>query len=232
MRSATDAVWAREYRWMVRKLVLVEGVPGSGKTTTSWTLAESYRNAGHEVGWALEEDRQHPFFDQQFRRSHRSDDFPERCLHAWRSVVDASLVHPWVLEGVAFQSTVRFMFEQDLPERTIEAYWDDFVATVRPVAPLFVHLLPRDVESFIRGHTMNARSDVWGKISAHVLSTPVGRRLDGDGRDVAVDFWILYSELCVRLARRSEVAALEFDVGRGWAGIDEAVAEHAGLTPS
>ncbi len=213
---------------MLRPLVLFEGVPGSGKTTTSRALAERYREEGREVGWALEEDREHPFFGQEFRRSHRSHGFPRRCLDAWEQVASACAEHPWVLEGVACQSTVRFMFEQELPEWEIDAYWDDFVAIVRPADPLLVHLLPGDVKSFICGHTKTVRSDVWDKISTHVLSTPVGRRLDAGGSDTPVDFWVRYSELCERLIDRSDLPTLVVDVGAGWAGIDESVAAHAG----
>jgi len=143
--------------------------------------------------------------------------------------VSASARHPWVLDGVAFQSTVRFMFEQEMPEREIDAYWDDFVTTVRPAGPLLVHLLPGDVKVFIREHTQAVRSDVWDKITTHVLSTPVGRRLSASGSDAPVDFWVQYSELCERLLDRSDLPKLELDVASGWGGVDESVAVHAGL---
>lgn len=222
----------REPRWVLRTLVLFEGVPGSGKTTASEALAERYRDAGLEVGWALEEDREHPFFGPQFWRSHRSPGFPDRCLEAWRRAVSACEKHPWVLEGVAFQSTVRFMYEQEAPEREIAQYWDDFVATIRPVDPLLVHLLPSDVESFVQGHTKAVRIDVWDKISAHVLQTPVGRRLDASGLDAPVAFWGHYSELCERLISGSDLPLLVLNVESGWAGIDESVATHAGFSLS
>ena len=202
-------------------------MPGSGKTTSSRALAERYRDAGSEVGWALEEDREHPFFGQEFRRSHRSPGFPDRCLDAWRQVTSACAEHPWVLEGVTFQSTVRFMFEQDVPEREIDAYWDDFLTIVRAVDPLLVYLRPGDLRSFISEHTTTVRSDVWDKISKHVMSTPAGRRLNARGIDAPVEFWVRYSERCEQLIDRCDLAKLVLDVGPGWAGVDESIALRA-----
>ena len=214
---------------MLRALVLFEGVPGSGKTASSQALAERYRGAGGEVGWALEEDREHPFFDQELRRSHRSPGFPDRCLDAWQHVVAASAEHPWVLDGVAFQSTVRFMFEQEVPEREIHAYWGSFVGIVAAADPLLVHLRPGDVRSFVREHTTSVRSGVWHKISTHVRGTPAGRRLAAAGIEAPVEFWVLYSELCERLIDGCDLSTIVVDVASGWSGIDEAIASHAGF---
>ena len=73
--------------------------------------------------------------------------FAPRCLDAWGRVVAACGRRPWVLEGVALQSTVRFMFEHDVPEPDIVTYWDEFTALVRPVDPLIVHLEARERRS-------------------------------------------------------------------------------------
>gem|GEM_PF-6669220 len=80
------------------------------------------------------------------RDSHRSPDFAQTCLEAWREVIAACAENPWILEGVAFQSTVRFMFEQNWPESEIAAYWEQFTRIVASVDTLLVHLHPQDVE--------------------------------------------------------------------------------------
>jgi hypothetical protein len=140
--------------------------------------------------------------------------FADRCLDAWKQVVAACAVRPWVLEGVAFQNTVRFMFEQELPDQEICAYWERFVAIVRDVDPLLVHLRPGDVRGFIREHTTTVRSHVWDKISAHVLRTPAGRRLDAEGAEAPVEFWVQYNDLCERLFDGCDLSKVVFDVAR------------------
>jgi hypothetical protein len=122
------------------------------------------------------------------------------------------------------------MFEQEVAEREIHAYWDTFVAIVRPVDPLLVHLRPGDVRSFIREHTTTVRSDVWDKVSTHVLGTLAGRRLTATGIDAPVEFWVRYNELCERLIDSCDLPKVELDVGSGWSGIDESIASHAGFT--
>jgi hypothetical protein len=74
------------------------------------------------------------------------------------------------------------------------------------------------------------RSDVWDKISAHVLRTPAGRRIDAERMDGSVEFWVRYSDLCERLFDTCDLSKVVVDVTSGWAGINESVATHAGFS--
>ena len=60
----------------------------------------------------------------------------------------------------------------------------------------------------------------------------IGERLYASRSDGPVRFWLDYGELCPRLLGRSDLDVLRFDVGEGWAGIEEVVTERAGLPPA
>ena len=205
------------------RLVLVEGIPGSGKTTTSEALADAYEARGLDCGWAVEESADHPFFGREVRRRHREDDYDDLCIDRWRAVVDASRSRTWILDGCALQNTVRFMFEQCWDHARILDYWQRFEEVVEPTGVRIVHLRQDRPEAFVRDHTMVVREAVWAKIERHVRSTPVGQEIAREHDDVHVEFWVRYARLSRDLVDRSSLPVLVLDVGDGWsATVDDA----------
>lgn len=198
-------------------LLLFDGVPGSGKTTTSRQVSETIKASAGRCGWALEEGKDHPFFGPGVRRRHREDDYDDRCLERWRLAVEQAAGQVWVLEGCALQSTVRYMFEQDWERERIDRYWERCIEVLAAVPVRLVYFRHRDVETFIRSHTLKVRADVWEKISTHVVGTRVGARLiEQSVEDVPVDFWVRYSHLCDDLVDRFSHPVLNLDVADGW----------------
>lgn len=198
-------------------LVLFDGVPGSGKTTTSRQVSEAIAASGVECSWALEESGDHPFFGPAVRSRHREPDYGDQCIKQWRRAVEQTEGKVWVLEACALQSTVRFMFEEDWDRSSIEKYWAQFVEVVTAVPVRFVYFRHRDVERFIRSHTVSVRADVWEKISGHVVGTKMGSRLTDEGvNEVPIEFWVRYGHLCDDLVDRFDLPVLNVDVGAGW----------------
>ncbi len=198
-------------------LVLFEGLPGSGKTTTSHEVVTLYAARGVAYEWTSEEDKDHPFFGPEVWRLHRRSDYDEICLARWQHVVDSCEGRGWVLDACAMQSTVRFMFEQCWSFERIAGYWRRFEDVVAPIGAVHVSIAPGDPEAFVRLHTMNVRAGVWPKIARHVETTPAGQRLAAAGCDaVAVEFWVRSSELCNELHDRSRLPVFVLDPGDGW----------------
>jgi hypothetical protein len=201
---------------MWARLVLVEGLPGSGKTTTAQQLVGEYRRRGMPCVWEREEARDHPYFGVDVRRRHRRPDYDEICLAQWAQLIESPELSHWVLEGCAMQSTVRFMFEQNWSPDRVESYWRRFERTIAPAGVALIYLTHPRPDTFIREHTMQVRGDDWHKIAAHVDQTPAGQRLAAAGLDAPVDFWVQYRELCNSLLARTELPLLRIDIGTGW----------------
>ena len=157
-------------------LWFVEGLPGTGKTTMAQKLCAQARKSGRSAAWYLEEAADHPVHDRELKEGRKNRDiFVKSCLDAWRRFAENSTktngIH--ILEGGAFQSTVRFMMEEQISG--IEDYYSLFEEIVSPFAAHVIYLKPKDAteHSLL---TSLSRGDVWtGKVSSYLEKTPYSK---------------------------------------------------------
>jgi len=93
------------------KLLLIEGMPGSGKSTTAERLCDTLIESGIHSKWYREEEKAHPVHPRIMRNYRNDKKYPVLCLKSWKKFVedqkDHNVLH--IMEGSAFQSTVRYM---------------------------------------------------------------------------------------------------------------------------
>jgi thymidylate kinase len=111
---------------------LIEGLPGAGKTTMAEHLCLLARNSKWDAKWYLEESDDHPVHSNLIKAKRRESQFIEECLRAWSRFAERHQGNDavQVLEGSAFQSTVRFMMEERLTG--IKDYYLRFEELNRP----------------------------------------------------------------------------------------------------
>lgn len=190
--SATDLAW-------IVRLLLLEGLPGSGKTTTAEIVCRRLRSVGIASQWYLEETADHPVHPRSVTSARRGPEFSAICLKHWQLFVekrrDDETLH--ILEGSAFQSTVRFMMEED--SGGIDEYFSRFQALVEPLAPAFVYFRPDDAVTNSR-YISRTRGEVWTEtVTSGETRTPYSVRHDLSGVEGMHVFWARYAELCEAL---------------------------------
>jgi hypothetical protein len=94
-------------------LIFIERVPDSGKSTLAKKICVAAVRVGYDAKWYLEESKNHPVHPATWRILKSQPNFAEACLRSWSNFVEQyqkrNTLH--ILEGSAFQSTVRFMME-------------------------------------------------------------------------------------------------------------------------
>ena len=93
------------------KIILIEGVPGVGKSTMAEGLCALAKSRGIDAQWYLEEMHDHPAHPISLRRERAHPNFACACLQQWQDFVERVSQNRTLhnLEGSAFQSNVRFI---------------------------------------------------------------------------------------------------------------------------
>ncbi len=180
-----------------------EGIPGAGKSTAAQRLADLLISKGVDAAWWLEEAADHPIMPKQRRALSRNGNFPAICLNAWRSFLNAQPVNVAILEGYAFQNTIRFLFEQQLPRKRINTYFHHW-QLLAPDACITYFSVHDPCEHYATVFT--ERGDYWArKLFAWVERTPIGAQRKLQGQRGFIDFWSIYQDLCLDLLSSATV---------------------------
>lgn len=194
------------------RLLFVDGIPGSGKSTLAEKLSSLILETGLDVKWYLEELSDHPVHPRMMRKSRHESVFFERCLQSWRRFTDEaqhkSTLH--IMEGSIFQSTVRFMMEDE--HWGISKYFKQFEEIVSPLSPALIYLRPRCAITHSR-FTAQSRGDTWtDKVAGYLENTSYCRRSQLHGTEGMHSFWKTYAELCDSLVTTIGMPAKTIDV--------------------
>ncbi|MEH6652230.1 MAG: hypothetical protein V7707_19580 [Motiliproteus sp.] len=197
-------------------LILIEGLPGSGKSTMAEMLCDAALDDGIASSWYLEQSKDHHVHPIDFKHDKYSKDFPERCLKRWGSFVSANKDndHLFIFEGSLFQSTVRFMLEGNNKEH-ISEYYNECQSILSKLSSKLIYLRPTDVGSHI-DWTMKHRGDEWtGKVTEYLEKTPYCADRQWQGENCMKSYWSDYAQLCDLLVVQTRMPCHRIKAGFG-----------------
>lgn len=221
-----------------RRLVIFEGIMGSGKSTSSRWLAASLAARGFSA--QLQPERQFP---HPLRGTDAAGDWfkpwldmtagaiAARRLALWREFVDKAAAAPavHVVDGQLFHGDLTNMLLMKMPEPEIAANVRELEAIIRPLHPLVVYFHQADVDRAIRrtaaerGEELGVRYQVDWK-----LAYPYAVELGLEGLDGLSALYVRYRALTDRLyaGLRSDKLSIDNtsqDWPRYYAMIEEAL---------
>lgn len=144
-----------------RRLYVVEGLPGTGKSTATKTLAAALMDRHRNVQFFDEGDPQHPADFERY-------DFPdfaterEMILAKWHDFANAPTKHAtYVFNGVVLQNPVtEALMRFDVSEAECRDYVCEIADVIRPGNPLIIYLKTDDVRATL-DHVSAERGDGW-----------------------------------------------------------------------
>jgi hypothetical protein len=125
------------------QLILIEGLGGSGKTTTARYLEEVLRREGPSIAAILEGDMCHPKFEFPKFVAH----YTTRMLEEWSLFLAQRERRREVclMEGHGWQPMAEFMYLAGYPRQTVINFCDDIASIISPLNPVVVYYAHEDI---------------------------------------------------------------------------------------
>jgi hypothetical protein len=201
------------------RLILIEGLPGSGKTSLAEWLCAHVEAQGTSASWIPELLDDHPVADRSLMRTAKANGYADRCVERWaafsREVQALDSPHLFILEGCLFQSTVRFLIEYERSAEEVHRYLPAVEDCLAPLRPHLVYLTQTNATAYLQSEvTRRKGEEIVARIARYSATTPfsVARGLEGSSALVAL--YARYRNTCDQLVRSSRLPVLEVDAVR------------------
>lgn len=210
------------------RIVIVEGIMGSGKSTTVRRIADQLKISNVPVVGITEGVSPHPIrFDWDLPWA----DMPAKQLAksaaaCWYAYANNALMSErgTVVDGQLFHGNLTSLFLLDADMSLICSYIHDVVAAIKPLRPLLIYFHQDDVDRAIR--TIAAeRGDAWVTYQVNwKLTSPYAVRLGLAGLEGLVELYRDYRNLTDRLYTALDIPKISIEnSGREWAKYEETI---------
>jgi len=200
------------------KLIFVEGIMGSGKSTTAKFVAEELERRGTPVRLVGENAKPHPVQMADPEKFASIGAWMTERLGKWQVLVDSILQsgEVFVLDGQLFHESVDSLFYFDVPEGDIVNFMTRTMSALEKVKPALIYFYQHDVRASLR-KTCDERAEWWEnwQIDWKVHNRPYGQKRGLKGFDGYVQLYTDYRGVTDRLFDGLDIAKLGIENGTG-----------------
>lgn len=175
------------------RLILVDGLAGTGKSTTAQRLWLQLKSCGHDAVWFHEHDSRHPIF--HFSSLEELPGLVTASLWNdivanWKALARDSGVGPIrVLEGTLLQTSVGVLLSQNVDADRIMAMVLMIAGLVRDRDAAVVYLRLSDTSAWLSRNMRNRGRDWVDRMAGLLAQTPYGQQGRAQGVQMLLEFY-------------------------------------------
>lgn len=143
---------------LATQLILIEGLPGSGKSTTASYLGQFLQNSSIPCNWYLEDDHPHPIpcLDLEIKG------LSQKMIPLWQEFAQRAAREPGmtVLESRLWQNTALYMLMSEVNLAEIVDFNLQAGVALSPLSPALIYLDQPDVAAALR-RMASTRGKAW-----------------------------------------------------------------------
>lgn len=209
------------------KTILIEGIPGTGKTVLTQAVGEWLDARGERVRYLTEQVQdQELFTDYWDRFDLPANRMAAEFLRRWRKVLKARGrdIPCYVFDNALFNQA-HYLMAIELDDASIDAFYHQACAEFLPYGPVIVSL--EGDASTIAGRIMEERADAWTpRVIELMASTPHQQTRGRQGAEGLIEFMKDSAALRLRLLDLGLLPTVRCDVTAGdWEAHTAAVLE-------
>ena len=143
---------------MSSKLILIEGLPGAGKSSTTMHLGKQLLQQGISCEWFQEQDEENPIDCTEFKLKELS----KKLVPLWQVFLQSTIDNQTVtiIESRLWQNTSLFMYMAEFPIAEIVELQDRVNHALAPASPILIYLYQADVKEALE-RLSELRDDGW-----------------------------------------------------------------------
>lgn len=189
--------------------VLIDGLPGSGKSTSGELLAQQLEAGGlaaqvysetsltHPLHVVPPEEKSAAWADIHLQLT--AQEFAERSLDRWRTFLASRLPGWHILESYPFQSSVRVLVQMDAGDDVVTAYWEAWRRLIEREASALVYFHEPQPLALLR-EAMDKRGPGWTAMMLRAFEQmPYAANRGWSGEQAALGLITAYAQIMERL---------------------------------
>jgi hypothetical protein len=139
------------------KLILVDGITGSGKSTTSHFIARQLEKNGKKTKWFHETDTEHPLCVSLKEKVEGGQDpykfrlfvsYPEKLTEFVSNVINDEYVY--IIEAYLFQDILNQFFKLDTDKHSIRDFYKKLFKIISSLNPVVIYLYKKNVDKAVK----------------------------------------------------------------------------------
>ena len=211
------------------KLIIVEGLTGSGKSIMAHFIARQLQYNGISAGWVHEGEKPHPILRDV---TTSIDSYMAKIRANWITFIDQIKASDEVrvLEASFFNNLFETLLSYNVESLRIIQFSDELQALMEPLNPTLIYLAQDDVEKALE-RNFNRRGDGFKEyVIKFATSTPLAQKKGWEGYDGMVLFWQAFVSLTDELYQRYRFRKLTIDNSAGdWEKYKQQVLDFLGI---
>lgn len=185
------------------KIVFVEGICGSGKSTTGHLLTLHMQSNGHAAEWIYEHKFHHPLYvdrDIQLAREEGSEKYHSifnDSLSKWRAMADKleQSDEVKIFDGAFFQMSVGTMLLMNIDPVEIRAFVVEVCKIIAKLNPAIIYLRQQNTKRALLSMLEERGSDFSAFIVSRISNSPFANEHDLSGVEGLTEFFDHYCQL-------------------------------------